>query len=240
MNKDELEARLESWLADTARPMPQELLDEIVAAVPRVDRPAFRAEFPSGRRWRLALGAVAAVLVVAVGLGSLLRVPFAPGASPTPSAPSSGPTAATPTASSSVAPSPGGSVEWHRNNYNAGEERLTCPEGTRTLSCTYQVGDATGSFIGQDVTEAWTCPAWFPKGICDNTRAVYRGVFVCCVSFQTQASAATPSAVNQELLVTDVAGQPVLQVYWVDRFVCPWYHTYAEALAADFNCVTAP
>jgi hypothetical protein len=46
--------------------------------------------------------------------------------------------------------------------------------------------------------------------------------------------------VVQDYLITDVDGQAVLQLYWVDRFACPWYRTFEDALAADFNCVFAP
>jgi hypothetical protein len=130
------------------------------------------------------------------------------------------------------------SGEWHRNNYNAGEEQLFCREAEPSWTCTYVVPDGTGWFSGRNVTANWTCPAWFASTICDNVTAVYRGM---AVYVPGDAGAADRQfRVPQEYLVTEVDGQAVLQLYWVDRFVCPWYRTYDEALAADFNCTFAP
>jgi hypothetical protein len=240
---DNLERRLEAWLEATARPMPPDLLDDVVATAHRVPRSGVRAEFPSSRRWQLAGGALVAVVVLAV-VGAALRAPLQPGASviPTPSSegastpPSPGPS---PSIGSTASPAAQGLQGWHRNNYNSGEERLSCREGADTWTCTYEVPDGTGSFVGQNVTDAWTCPAWFPDAICNNATAVYRGVFLCCLNPQGQPSA-TPTTVNQELVITQVAGQEVMQLYWVDRFVCPWYRTFEEALAHDFTCPHAP
>jgi hypothetical protein len=238
-DRDDLERRLESWLADTAQPMPPDLRDDIVASAPRVPRAGIRAEFPSGRRWQAAMAGLAAVLALAVGLGVALRGPIGPGASATPSAAS-----ATPTAASSLGPTASavatGLGEWHRNNYNAGRERLTCREGAPSWTCTYEIPDGTGSFVGQAVAGSWTCPEWFPSAICDNVTTVYRGVFVCCLPAEGQPSAATPNTVSQEYVITKVAGREVLQLYWVDQFVCPWYRTVDEALAADYKCVFPP
>jgi hypothetical protein len=129
-------------------------------------------------------------------------------------------------------------AEWHRNNYNAGEEQLLCREGTSSWACTYQVPDGSGHFSGRNVTGAWSCPEWFPSAICDNVVAVYHGVAMYVPSGGVPDG---PSfLVSQDYVVTNVAGQAVLQLYWVDRFVCPWYRTFEEALAADYNCVFAP
>jgi hypothetical protein len=127
---------------------------------------------------------------------------------------------------------------WHRNNYNAGEERLFCREATPSWTCTYQVPDATGWFSGRNVTASWTCPEWFPATICDNVTAVYHGV---AVYVPTGEPPSGPSfKVIQDYVITEVEGRAVLQLSWVDRFVCPWYRTFEEALANDFNCVFAP
>ena len=128
-------------------------------------------------------------------------------------------------------------AEWHRNNYNAGEEQLTCREAVASWTCTYRIPDGTGWFSGRDVTTTWSCPAWFPGSICENVVAVYRGTFVLVP--EGGASSGPSFLVRQEYVITDVAGQQVLQLYWTDRFVCPWYRTFEEALAADFNCVFA-
>ncbi len=45
---------------------------------------------------------------------------------------------------------------------------------------------------------------------------------------------------RQEYIVTNVGGQEILQQYFVDMFYCPWFRTWEEALAADFNCTFAP
>jgi hypothetical protein len=128
--------------------------------------------------------------------------------------------------------------EWHRNNYNAGEEQLFCLEASPSWTCNYQVPDGAGWFSGRDVTESWTCPGWFPSTICDNVTGVYHGAAVYVPVGSADPGAA--ARVSQDYVVTEVDGQEVLQLYWVDRFVCPWYRTYAEALAADFECVFAP
>lgn len=230
-DRDDLERRLEAWLEATARPMPPDLLDEVVATVPRVARAGTRAEFPSGRRLRVAIVGLAAGVVLAVGLGIAMRIPPEPAAVATPAAsqsPASNPSA--------EAPSIG---EWHRNNYNAGEEQLFCQEGADFWTCNYRVDNGTGSFIGQNVTESWTCPGWFPSTICQDVTAVYGGYFEVDEPPEGQPSE-TPDIVAQEYVITEVGGQPVLQLYWVDRFVCPWYRTFAAAMAADYECVVAP
>jgi hypothetical protein len=66
---DQLERQVERWLAETARPMPPGLLDDVLLELPGTPR---RAWLPAGIPWRtrrpvLAVG-MAAVLIVAVGL----------------------------------------------------------------------------------------------------------------------------------------------------------------------------
>ena len=127
--------------------------------------------------------------------------------------------------------------EWHRNNYNAGEEILTCREGASSWTCTYRIPDGTGWFSGTNITDSWTCPAWFPGEICDNVEAVYHGRFLFVPA--GSAGEGPPAVISQDFVITDVDGQAVLQLYWVDRFVCPWYRTHEAAYAADFNCTFA-
>jgi hypothetical protein len=231
MSGDEnLERRLEAWLESTAKPMPPDLLEDIVSTVPRARPLGVRAEFPSGRRWRLVIGALAAAVVLAVGIGAALRVPVGPSTGSTP--------APTPSLGSAAPTASPGLGEWHRNNYNQGEERLTCHEATASWTCSYQVPDGSGSFNGQNVTDVWTCPAWFPSTICENVVAVYAGR---AVYLPPEGQTSGPSdLVSQDYVITNVDGQTVLQLYWVDQFVCPWYRTFAAALAADYNCVVAP
>jgi hypothetical protein len=262
-DRDDLERRLEAWLANTARAMPPELFDDIVATAPQRARTGVRSEFPSGGRWRLALGALAAVLVFVVGAGIAGRLRLAPATADSgapsqfgPSAGGSLPPSSSPSPSPSPEPSVGETVgtspspgavlptaspiaeEWHRNNYNAGHERLVCSEASASWTCRYRVSDGTGWFTGQNVTDTWTCPGWFPSGTCDDVIAVYHGRLVLVApEGQTPGPG---SVITQDYVITDVDGRAVLQLYWVDQFVCPWYRTYKEALAAEFVCWFAP
>ena len=112
-----------------------------------------------------------------------------------------------------------------------------CREAEPSWTCNYQVPDGTGWFTGENVTDSWACPGWFPSAICDNVIAVYHGraMYLPPEGESPQSS----DVISQDYVITDVNGQAVLQLYWVDRFVCPWYRTFEEALAADFDCVFA-
>ena len=133
------------------------------------------------------------------------------------------------------------SGEWHRNNYGTGHERLMCREATSSWTCVYDnvpepgipAGDSVGHFTGRDVTDSWSCPTWFDATVCDDVVAVYRGV-------ATYTSSNHPVTFQQEYVVTNVGGQEILQQYFVDLFYCPWFRTWEEALAADYNCTFAP
>jgi hypothetical protein len=134
------------------------------------------------------------------------------------------------------------SGEWHRNNYGTGHERLVCREATTSWSCVYDNvpepglpgSDSIGHFTGRNVTDSWSCPTWFDATVCDNVVAVYRGVATYT------SSGNHPVTFRQEYIVTNVGGQKILQQYFVDLFYCPWFRTWEEALAADFNCTFAP
>jgi hypothetical protein len=134
------------------------------------------------------------------------------------------------------------SGEWHRNNYGTGHERLICREATPAWSCVYDnvpepglpAGDAVAHFTGRNVTNTWSCPTWFDPMVCDNVVAVYRGVATYT------SSGNHPATFLQEYIVTNVGGQEILQQYFVDLFYCPWFQTWEEALAADYNCTFAP
>jgi hypothetical protein len=248
-DRDDFERRLQAWLDDTARPMPPQVGDDIVASAWRAPRVGVRAAFPPCRRWRLAIGTLAATLAVLVGVGMAFRLPVDPfvGGTPTQSLPVEtappGSPSATATVPPTAAPAPSASAlaarEWHRNNYGAGQERLTCRENPEFWTCDYLVPDGRGSFLGQVVTDDWTCPAWFPRTICSDVTAVYRGYFAIDAPSSGQAGP-TPEIVPQEYVITQVGDQAILQLYWVNRFVCPWYRTIDEALAEDYICVFAP
>ncbi len=96
------------------------------------------------------------------------------------------------------------------------------------LNFTNPPDSTIGYFRGQDVTVGWQCPNWFPSGVCSNTAYVAAGTFTY------YRSNGTTLVVNEQLIVTDMSGQGVLYLYWVDYgFACPWYRSFAEALAAN-------
>jgi hypothetical protein len=90
-----------------------------------------------------------------------------------------------------------------------------------------------GFFSGQDVTATWSCPAWFPTGICPNVVQVVEGTMTFF-----QPSLHPPFPVLQDLVVTQNGTRQALHVYWVNLFVCPWFRTFDEAVAA--NPLTLP
>ena len=136
--------------------------------------------------------------------------------------------------------------EWHR--LNPGElnehERLTCLETPGAWHCSYDKIDedspgfswnsTTGVFSGRDVTSTWSCPDWYPDLICDNAVAVYEGPAVY------DPFDGSPFHVVADYVVTEVNGQAILYQSWIDVFVCPWFRTWEEALAADPSCTFAP
>ncbi len=95
-------------------------------------------------------------------------------------------------------------------------------------------GRLVAHFTGPNITDSWSCPTWFDASVCDNVIAVYRGVATYT------SSGNHPVTFRQEYVVTNVGGQEILQQYFVDLFYCPWFRTWEEALAADYNCTFAP
>jgi hypothetical protein len=96
-----------------------------------------------------------------------------------------------------------------------------------------------GRFRGENITSEWACPAWFPSNICDNTTFVAGGVMTFALFDGGEL------IVDEQLILAENEGTQVLYVYWVDQFVCPWYRTFEEALAANpfptpFNGVDGP
>jgi hypothetical protein len=70
----------------------------------------------------------------------------------------------------------------------------------------------------------WPCPTWFPSKICANVDRVAQGI----ASF----GPASTFSIREELIVTKTGNQEQMWNYWVGQFVCPWYQTFDEALAA--------
>ena len=85
-----------------------------------------------------------------------------------------------------------------------------------------------GFLAGRDVTSTWICPGWFPAGICPNVVSVVEGTMIFF-----EPSVHPPFPVLQDLVVVRTATGDRLYNYWVNQFVCPWFRTFAEALAAN-------
>jgi len=91
-----------------------------------------------------------------------------------------------------------------------------------------------GFLSGQDITSSWTCPAWFPGGICSNVVSVVEGT----MTFIDPDIHQPPFSVLEDLVVVQTSAGERLYNYWVNRFVCPWFRTFPEAIAA--NPLTLP
>jgi hypothetical protein len=78
---DRLEQQLEAWLVDSAQPMPPEVLEEIIADVPRAPQAGTRGRIAPAPRW-LVPGAAAVTLVIAIGMVANLARPTGPGVLP--------------------------------------------------------------------------------------------------------------------------------------------------------------
>ena len=132
---------------------------------------------------------------------------------------------------------------WHRlnpdlSNPTPEHEVLKC-KGKGSWKCRYdkrperKLGfehppDSTsGRFKGEDITSGWACPFWFPAGVCTDVVYVVRGEMLF------SPSEGPDFTITQELVVTESGGDQILYVYWVDQFVCPWFRSFDDALAAN-------
>ena len=132
----------------------------------------------------------------------------------------------------------------------AEHERLQCLPGVQWV-CRYDKvrepelalhWDRTiGMFHGRNFafTEA-DCPEWFPSEICEGAVQVIVG----SITYAQADGGAFKT--GHALIFTDGVGVAPLHVYWFDAgFVCPWYTTFEDALAANptmeaSDCVFAP
>jgi hypothetical protein len=145
------------------------------------------------------------------------------------------------------------SGEWHRlsvdRSHPAPEhELLRCVESSGTSSnpwfCRYSKAPEPtlnltwnnnyGLFSGHDITSSWNCPTWFPAGICPNITTVVEGT----MTFVDPDTHLPSLAVLDDLVVVQSPTGGRLYNYWVNRFVCPWFRSFAEAIAA--NPLTLP
>jgi len=132
--------------------------------------------------------------------------------------------------------------KWDRLNPDQGNptpehEVLGCGGGNRVY-CVYDKWPAPflgfetppdethGIFLGEEII-SWECPGWFPGEICDSTTFVAGGVMRYYLPDGSRFS------VDQNMIVTKLNGKEVLYMYWVDSFICPWYRSFREALAAN-------
>lgn len=112
----------------------------------------------------------------------------------------------------------GGNISWNCTYDKHPEPRLGFENPPDSTS---------GRFRGEDVTSQWECPDWFPEDVCGDTTFVVRGVM------NYELAEGGSLVVDQELVVTEYDGQEVLYAHWIGQFVCPWYRSFAEALAAN-------
>lgn len=130
---------------------------------------------------------------------------------------------------------------WHRLNPATEDvapehERLQCLPNLQWV-CRYDKlsGDGLhwdrtiGMFHGRDFafTQA-DCPEWFPSEICEAAQQVIVGQITYAVdeggAFRT----------GHALIFTDGVEVAPLYVYWFDLgFVCPWYESFDDAVAAN-------
>jgi hypothetical protein len=162
----------------------------------------------------------------------------------------------TPTTTPTITPTPTPDLVtlfagvWHRLNAAPGftpQHQVNDCQGVELWTCMFNnqpepdlgfgFEQTTGQFEGSVIPE-WRCPNWFPNAICKN--AIY------IVGGKTFFKGAGPGLeVEIEYIVTEVGDEHILYEYWVNRFACPWYRTFDEALAANpfpyhRDCLQAP
>jgi len=129
--------------------------------------------------------------------------------------------------------------EWHRLSADRSQtapehERLECSEGA-TWTCLYskvpelalnfQWNGQQGTFTGLAIPPGqWPCPTWFSSNICANVNRVAQGI----ASFGPTST----FSIREELIVIKTGNHEQMWNYWVGQFVCPWYGTFDDALAA--------
>jgi hypothetical protein len=127
---------------------------------------------------------------------------------------------------------------WHRDNYGNGHERLICTTTSGVWQCRYDtmpnypagfIGNGIGEFTGSAADDAW-CPDWAPA-VCGHVQGYVVGA--------TVYGRSQPVTIWEELIFTDGDGVAPMYMYLVGPgypAVCPWYQTWDEALANDYEC----
>jgi hypothetical protein len=157
----------------------------------------------------------------------------------------------TPTSTPTSTPVPYLNGVWHRLSAAPGitpQHQVNDCQGLELWTCLLQIqpepdlgfdyNELTGQFEGSVIPE-WHCPNWFPYGICNNAIYIVGGKTIF------KEGSGPGMEVEIEYIVTEIGGEYILYEYWVNRFACPWYRTFDEALAANSfpyhrDCVAAP
>jgi len=169
----------------------------------------------------------------------------APTITPTPS-PTTPPTSTpSPTLTPTITPTPTLDLDtlyaglWHRLNVDpasstAQHQVYECEEGegwTCVLSVQpeaelgFGASQDLGFFEGKVIPE-WNCTSWLPEAICRSAIAVIGGASL----FEGPGSSVR---LDIEHIVVEIRGNQVLYEVLDDRFACPWFRSFDEALAAN-------
>jgi hypothetical protein len=136
-------------------------------------------------------------------------------------------------------PDPANSSGQHQVNDCQGGEIWTCIYSTQSEpELGFKSNQPFGVFEGEFIPD-WNCPNWLPEAICRSAILVIGGTALF--------EGGGPSLqVDIEYIVAEIGGRQILYEYWVNRFACPWYRSFDEALAANpfphsiRDCLQAP
>ncbi len=83
-----------------------------------------------------------------------------------------------------------------------------------------------GVFEGISIPD-WNCPNWFPDAICTSA------IFVIGGTMLFEEVEGPGLQVDIEYIVIETGSGQILYEHWVNRFACPWYRSFDEALARN-------
>jgi hypothetical protein len=147
------------------------------------------------------------------------------------------------------APAAGAGISstWHRSNYGNAHERLICTNSYGVWRCRYDTvlgvqeeldSGSAGEFNGSDAPNepgsVW-CPDW-AGDVCSHAEQ-----FVVGAQSYQDLGPGHPGALTEweELILTDGDGLAPMYMYLVGpsiTAVCPWYATWADAVANSYEC----
>ena len=120
---------------------------------------------------------------------------------------------------------------WHREN-GPDHERLVCSGPAHHVHCDYDshvptnLDGTIGHLHGVRTDE---CDVPFDQSVCDEASWVVDGQ----MTFHSARGSFTPFTIHEQL-IGQSDGSMVL--VWVDRFHCPWFRTFEEAVAQPSAC----